>query len=130
MLFSNDSTPKCLDVGSNQPSSSSSVVRDIPNEIRCAIRHIRKDDAATEKSDAQMDFLIAVMTTRMDLVVTMTTGGGQSMSWMVPSVMEEDARSIVVCPFVALLDEQYRNTTATGLRCHNYCLSKVIQDNV
>jgi hypothetical protein len=44
--------------------------------------------------------------------------------------MDEEARSIVVCPFVSSLDEQHRTTAASGLRCHNYCISKVIPDNV
>jgi hypothetical protein len=129
-LASNDSISQFIVADGSQPSSPPTASRDIREEIRCAIRLIRKDDTAREKSDAQMSVLIAVMTAPTDLVVTMKTGGGKSMSWMVPSVMDDDSRSIVVCPFVALLDQQYKATAATGLRCHNYCLSKTVPENV
>jgi hypothetical protein len=112
------------------PSSPPSAVTDIVENIRRAIRHIRKDDAAREKTADQMEMLIAVISARTDLVITMRTGGGKSMSWMIPSVMNEDDRSIVVCPFVALLDQQFTATASTGLRCHNYCVSKVVPENV
>jgi superfamily II DNA helicase RecQ len=58
----------------------------------------------------------------------MKTGGGKSMLWMVPHQLEEDAKSIVVCPFVALLNEQYENTTASGLRCHKFSDHNVPDD--
>ncbi|KAG1830491.1 hypothetical protein DFJ58DRAFT_736947 [Suillus subalutaceus] len=127
---SNDSMSNFIVDDGSRPSSPPSAVRDIREEIRRAIRHIRRDDTAREKSSAQMNVLIAVMTAATDLVVTMKTGGGKSMSWMVPSVMDEESRSIVVCPFVALLEEQYKNTAASGLRCHNYCISKTVPEDV
>jgi len=127
----NDSSmSNSISTDGSQPSSHPSAIRDIREEIRRAIRHIRRDDSAREKSAEQMNVLIAVMTAETDLVITMKTGGGKSMSWMVPSVMDEEARSIVVCPFVALLNEQYRVSVASGLRCHNYCISKVVPENV
>lgn len=129
LLFGDCTTSKSSIADCGKPSLSPSAVHDIREDIRCAIRHIRKDDSAREKSAAQMNVLVAIMTACTDLVITMRTGGGKSMSWMVPSVMDEDARSIVVCPFVALLDQQYRTTAATGLRCHNYCVSKDIPEN-
>lgn len=127
---SDDSMSQFIVADQSQQSSPPTAVRDIRGEIRSAIRHIRKDDTAREKSAAQMSVLVAVMTAPTDLVVTMKTGGGKSMSWMVPSVIDDDSRSIVVCPFVALLDQQYKATAATGLRCHNYCLSKAVPQNV
>ncbi|KAG1830498.1 hypothetical protein DFJ58DRAFT_848448 [Suillus subalutaceus] len=65
-----DSMSSFAAAGGSQPSSPPSAVRDIREEIRRAIRHIRKDDAAREKSTAQMNVLIAVMTADTDLVVT------------------------------------------------------------
>ena len=101
-------------------SSPPPAVQAIRRRIQGAIQQLRNDPFAKEKSRAQMDALIAVMTEPSDLVITMKTGGGKSMLWMVPHILEQDAKSIVVCPFVALLDEQYRNTTAFGLRCHKF----------
>lgn len=129
-VSSNDSMSNFIVADKSQSSSPPSAIRDIREEIRCAIRHIRQDDTAREKTAAQMDMLIAVLTAPTDLVITMKTGGGKRMLWMVPSVMDDDYRSIVVCPFVALLNEQYESTAATGLRCHKYCTSKKVPDDV
>ncbi|KAG1785568.1 uncharacterized protein HD556DRAFT_1314192 [Suillus plorans] len=129
-LFSGECSPSKRAVTSfGTPASPPSAVQDVQENIRRAIRHIRKDDSATEKTPDQMDMLMAVMSAHTDLVITMRTGGGKSMSWMIPSVMDENSRSIVVCPFVALLDQQFMATASTGLRCHNYCVSKVVPEN-
>ncbi|KAG1718893.1 uncharacterized protein EDB91DRAFT_1258098 [Suillus paluster] len=89
-----------------------------------------KDPTAAEKSRDQMDALVAIMTETHDLVITMKTGGGKSMLWMVPPVLDEAEKCIVVCPFVALLQEQYMKTAATGLRCHDYTARKDVPENV
>ncbi|KAG0696940.1 P-loop containing nucleoside triphosphate hydrolase protein [Suillus ampliporus] len=70
------------------------------------------------------------MTETHDLVITMKTGGGKSMLWMVPPVLDEAEKCIVVCPYVALLQEQYTKTAATGLHCHDYTASKEVPENV
>lgn len=105
-------------------------VQEMKEKIRKAIRYLRKDPAATEMSRAQMDAMIAVMLEDLDLMIAMKTGGGKSMLWMVPSVIDDKVKSMVVCPFVALLEEQYAKTVAAGLRCHNYSHSKDVPDNI
>lgn len=125
-----DSDSFIIDDG-DLPSSPPPAVRDIRERIRGAIRQLTGDPSAMEKSRAQLDALIAVMTESSDLVITMKTGGGKSMLWVVPHKLDEDAKSIVVCPFVALLNEQYEKTTAFGLRCHNFGNKNVmVPDNV
>ncbi|KAG2059840.1 hypothetical protein BDR06DRAFT_1002930 [Suillus hirtellus] len=92
-------------------------VQEMREKIQEAIRYLRKDPAATEMSRAQMDAMIAVMLESQDLMVAMKTGGGKSMLWMIPPVIEqdEDTKCMVVCPFVMLLEEQYTKTVAAGL---------------
>jgi hypothetical protein len=134
-LFTDDDAMSCVIVDDDDLMSMSSFIVDddggmlsspppavqaIRERIRGAIRQLRNDPSAEERSRAQMDALIAVMTEPSDLVITMKTGGGKSMLWMVPHILQQDAKSIVVCPFVALLDEQFKNTTAFGLRCHKF----------
>lgn len=94
--------------------------------IRTCIQHLMKDPHAVEKSKAQMDALLSVVEGKRDLLITMVTGGGKSMLWMVPSKLSAKAKSIVVCPFVSLLEEQYQKTTAHGLICHKYGQSKEV----
>jgi hypothetical protein len=115
---------------SSRPSSPPAAVQEMREQIREAIRYLRKDPTAKEMSHAQMDALVTVMTEPRDLMVTMKTGGGKSMLWMVPSALDDDIKSFVVCPFVALLEEQYAKAISTGLRCHNYSHSKDVPDNV
>ncbi|KAG0692522.1 hypothetical protein DFH29DRAFT_882371 [Suillus ampliporus] len=111
-------------------SSPPAAVKDARQSIREAIRYLRKEPAAMEKSRAQMDALVAVMTDPNDIVIAMKTGGGKSILWMVPPALDDEVKVIVVCPFVALLDEQYHKTAASGLRCHNYCHSKDVKEDV
>jgi hypothetical protein len=68
-----------------------------------------------EKSQVQMDALIMVQTERRDLMITMKTGDGKSMLWVVPSVMDEEVKSNVACPFVVLLEEQYSKAVTARL---------------
>jgi hypothetical protein len=127
---SEDSMSNFIVTDGDQSSSPPPSVREIRDNIRRAIIHIRKDDAASERSADEMNMLIAVITEPAYLVITMDTGGRKSLSWMVPSVMDESARSIVVCPFVALLDDQYATAAAAGLQCHKYCVSNIVPNNV
>jgi superfamily II DNA helicase RecQ len=88
-----------------------------------------KNSYAKEKSAAQMKALLAVIYAKTDLLITMATGGGKSMLWLVPSYTSMATKSIVVCPFVSLLEEQYKKTIAFGIPCHNYTQSKAVPFN-
>ncbi|KAG1718527.1 uncharacterized protein EDB91DRAFT_1090004 [Suillus paluster] len=129
-LTSDDDLSSFIVPDSGLSSSPPPVVQEMRNSIRGAIRQIMKDPTAAEKSRDQMDALVAIMTETHDLVITMKTGGGKSMLWMVPPVLDEAEKCIVVCPFVALLQEQYMKTAATGLRCHDYTARKDVPENV
>lgn len=94
--------------------------------IRTAIRNLMQNPNAREKSVAQMNALLAVVYAKTDLLVTMATGGGKSMLWLIPSCISKTSKSIVICPFVSLLEEQYRKTQAFGIPCHNYNESKAV----
>jgi hypothetical protein len=115
---------------SSRPSSPPLAVMEIRQQVRDAIRYLMQDPTATEKNQAQMDAIVAVLTETRDVMIIMKTGGGKSILWMVPSVLDDEAKSIVVCPFVALLEEQYAKAAAAGLRCHNYSHSKDVPGNV
>lgn len=129
-LSSDDDLNDFIVPDSSRPSSPPPAVLEMRESIREGIRYIMKDPTAKEKSQAQMDALIAVLTETRDVMIAMKTGGGKSMLWMVPPAMDEEVKCIVVCPFVALLEEQYAKAAATGLRCHNYSQSKDVPDNV
>lgn len=129
-LTSSDDLMDFIVHDTSRPSSPPPAVQELRTQIRDAIRWIRQDPAAQEKSQAQMDALIAVMTETRDIMIVMKTGGGKSMLWMVPAVLNKETKCIVVCPFIALLDEQYEKTVAAGLKCHNYSKSKDVPESV
>jgi superfamily II DNA helicase RecQ len=106
------------------------AVREIREDIRKVIRKIMNDPTMKEKSRAQMDTLIMVQTETRDIMIAIKMGRGKSKLWMVPSVMDEEVKSIVVCPFMALLEEQYSKAVTARLRCHNYSLSKSVLENI
>ena len=83
-----------------QQMSAASAIR---GNIRGAIRDLVGDPNAHEKSYAQMLGIQLVMQRRQDTMVTMRTGGGKSMLWLVPALLDPDAKFIVVCPFTVLL---------------------------
>ncbi|KAG0695630.1 hypothetical protein DFH29DRAFT_1005302 [Suillus ampliporus] len=129
-ISSDDDLSSFIVPDSGLPSSPPPAVQEVRNSIQRAIRQIMKDPTAAEKSREQMNALVAIMTETHDLVITMKTGGGKSMLWMVPPVLDEAEKCIVVCPYVALLQEQYTKTAATGLHCHDYTASKEVPENV
>jgi hypothetical protein len=104
-----------------------SAIRD---NIRGAIRDVVGDPNAHEKSDAQMLGILLVMRNRQDAMVTMRTGGGKSMLWLVPALLDPDAKFIVVCPFTVLLDQQCDNAQKAGLAAINYSRTTVIPGDV
>jgi len=120
-----------INIEDNTPSPSPPVAnQQTIDMIRSAIRTLRKDPTAKEKSRQQLEALLSIISVQKDLLITMKTGGGKSLLWMVPSELDKKGKSIVVCPFAVLLDEQYTKTAATGLRCHHYGHSKDVPNNV
>ncbi|KAG2140561.1 P-loop containing nucleoside triphosphate hydrolase protein [Suillus clintonianus] len=127
-LFASSTSRNNVPMDMDSPSSDN--FQAIREQIRSVIQRIMNDVSAREKSAAQMNVVITIITQETDMVIIMKTGGGKSMSWMVPSIINPTTKSIVVCPFIALLDEQYKKTVAAGLHCHNYCESKMVPNNV
>ena len=123
------------------PSQNGLVVRNLcqfrlPNEqsvrhnIRYAIQELVGSKSAREKSHAQMEGILTVMRRQQDAMITMPTGGGKSMLWLVPILLQPEWKFIVICPFTALLDEQCSKAQNAGIQAVNYSLSKTIPPDV
>lgn len=71
-----------------------------------ALKAIRKlyGCNATFKSDGQHRLLIAVLANRNNVIGILPTGGGKSITWMVPSLIEEGFTAVTV-PFRPLLQQ-------------------------
>lgn len=100
----------------------------LQDNIRCAIQKLLRNPAACEKSRSQMEAILLVMRRQQDGLITMRTGGGKSMLWLIPPLLDPGARFIVVCPFTVLLNQQRELAQRQGLRATEYGAEGIPQD--
>lgn len=96
--------------------------------IRSAIQKLLKNPTAREKSKAQMEALLLIMRKRQDGLITMRTGGGKSMLWLIPPLLDPETRFVVVCPFTVLLNQQCELAQRHGLRATKYGVGDIPRD--
>lgn len=77
---------------------------------------------ATWRSDKQAESMRSIIALKADQTVinVLPTGAGKSILFMLPAVMEDTGTSIVVVPFVALMDNLVRRATDIGVDCIQY----------
>lgn len=97
---------------------------DLQENIRHTLRELLNDPHAQEKSRAQMLAIMMVMRREQDAIITIRTGSGKSMLWMIPPLLNEGIHLIVVSPYSVLLDEQCQKAMNAGLRAASFKLSK------
>lgn len=95
--------------------------------IRGAIQKLLQNPNACEKSKSQMEAILLIMRKRQDGLITMRTGGGKSMLWLVPPLLDPEACFIVVCPFTALLNQQCEFAQRCGLQAIEYGVGEIPQ---
>lgn len=100
----------------------------LKENIRGAIRQLLQDPTAREKSKSQMEALLLIMRKRQDGLITMRTGGGKSMLWVIPPLLDPEARFVVVCPFTVLLDQQCELAQRYGLQAVKYGVGDIPRD--
>jgi superfamily II DNA helicase RecQ len=54
---------------------------------------------------------------REHFVVVLPTGGGKSLSWLIPAKMERDTVTVVVVPYKSLLQQHMQNAQSFGIAC-------------
>ncbi|KAI9568143.1 hypothetical protein HD554DRAFT_2038970 [Boletus coccyginus] len=113
------------------PSTPDLTTENLRQSIRSAIARTVGDPNAREKSAEQMDALLAIMNEDpRDMAVVLRTGGGKSLLWTIPPLLDIPGISVVICPFKSLMDQQYKRCVKAGVRCQNYGESKVVRDGV
>ncbi|KAK6721105.1 hypothetical protein SNK04_000002 [Fusarium graminearum] len=77
---------------------------------------------ATWRSDKQAESMRSIMALKADeaAINVLPTGAGKSILFMLPAVMENTGTSIVVVPFVALMDDLVTRATDMGVDCIQY----------
>jgi len=140
-LLSENSPPTIADSWESNPSGDVLVTCNVlqfplteaatlRENIRWAMKVLLGNPAAQEKSEAQMMGILIVMRGRQDAMITMRTGGGKSMLWQVPVLLNSKLRFIVICPFAVLLEEQCEKAEKAKIKAINYGQSRVIHPDV
>ncbi|KAF4340723.1 recq family helicase [Fusarium beomiforme] len=77
---------------------------------------------ATWRSDKQAESMRSIMALKADqtAINVLPTGAGKSILFMLPAVMQDTGTSIVVVPFVALMDDLAARATDMGVDCIRY----------
>ena len=65
----------------------------------------------------QKPALQAIMQQKSPVVCIMGTGAGKSILFMLPAIMQDTGTSIVVVPFVALMEDLVTRAVAMGVDC-------------
>lgn len=107
-------------LGSCPPAPKYSRREKAKKRARMGICMALDDPSATEKSPGQLEAIIAVMDGSEDLVVILPTGGGKSLLWHVVPKLEPNSASVIVAPFVLLLDQQLQNSKDKGINAFHY----------
>ena len=95
--------------------------------IRGVIQKLLQNPDACEKNKSQMEAILLIMRKRQDGLITMRTGGGKSMLWLIPPLLDPEARFIVVCPFTVLLNQHCESAQRHGLQAIEYGVGDIPQ---
>ncbi|KAL6366266.1 hypothetical protein LRP88_00111 [Fusarium phalaenopsidis] len=95
--------------------------RDVEEDMADGLRTLLGPEA-TWRSDKQAESMQLIMSlkTGQTAINVLPTGAGKSILFMLPAVMRETGTSIVVVPFVALMDDLVTRATAMGVSYKAY----------
>ena len=76
-------------------------------------------NSAIWQSEEQHEGMVKVIRIgdRAVLIVVLPTGGGKSILFMAPAVIEDSSMSIMIVPFVALIDDLVAQAKALEINC-------------
>lgn len=93
------------------------VLRDNARE---GIRAALQDPSALERSSQQLDAIMEAYLGQQDYCVILPTGGGKSLIWQAIAKLFPNEASLIVAPFVALLNEQIESSQSKGIVSARY----------
>jgi len=79
------------------------------------LRKLYKDDKATFKSIEQAEASKVVLRRKEHLLAILPTGGGKSLLWQLPIFLEKDVTSVVILPYVVLVEQVEAQCIKLGL---------------
>ena len=90
----------------------------ISAEALKAMRGLYDDPKAQFKSQEQAEAVRLAMQRSEDVLVILPTGGGKSVVFMAPAWAEKGLTTVVIVPFVALIEEMRQRCVELGLSCY------------
>jgi RecQ family ATP-dependent DNA helicase len=91
-----------------------------------ALRGLYDDEKAQFKSRKQAEAVRLALERKTDLLVILPTGGGKSVVFMAPAWYETQKTTVVIVPFVALIEEMQDRCKEQNLSCYIWKNSNVI----
>ena len=92
---------------------------------RQGIRRALGDEDATEKSPEQLEAIKEVLRAKKDFSLILPTGGGKSLVWQVVAIQRPKWGSIIVAPYILVLEEQVKSSLAKGIVAAQYTAKSV-----
>jgi superfamily II DNA/RNA helicase len=83
-----------------------------------ALRGLYGNPKAEFKSEEQAEAVRLALERSGDVVVILPTGGGKSVVFMAPAWIEKELTTVVIVPFVALIEEMKVRCVELGLSCY------------
>ena len=93
-----------LDINS-QPSTQPLVSTISSAKLLSTLRSFRKDENAQFKSEEQRRAVEAVLNRQKDVLVILPTGGGKTLLYLLPTLLEKGRTTVVVIPMIAMMQD-------------------------
>ena len=84
------------------------------------LRELLKNSNARFKSTEQAIAVRCIIKRQRDCLVILPTGGGKSLVFQLPVYMEKTLTTVVIIPFVALIEEMLERCQGLELNCQEW----------
>lgn len=81
------------------------------------LRDVFKDEDARFKSIEQAEAMRETLKRDSDLLVMLPTGGGKSLVYQLPMLLEDEMTTVIIVPFVALVEQVEKQCKDLGMSC-------------
>ncbi|OLL24154.1 ATP-dependent DNA helicase tlh1, partial [Neolecta irregularis DAH-3] len=87
------------------------------DQVQEALNKVLDNKSSTFSSAKQEEAVLATIRGESPLVVILPTGGGKSITFMLPAILSQSGITIVVAPFTALVENLVKRCKAVGIDC-------------
>jgi superfamily II DNA helicase RecQ len=91
-----------------------------------ALREMYDDPTGRFRSEEQAEAVKLALERTVDVLVILPTGAGKSLVFQLPAWIEKELTTVVIVPFVALVEEMKNRCTDLDLDCYVWRKSETI----